>query len=160
MSEKVPNKQKQETYARMKVGLNRAIQSRFYYEAIFIEYAIVEDRCTSMLKHAGVNYWKKTKDPAKPQEKNLRDKLNLLKDHHPFTEKELRKKIARETLDRADAWREKRNDLIHHLANIPYDSEAVEQVALEGNDIVDEISNAAKRVTTYFEKQEAKKNNG
>ena len=85
MSEKVPNKQKQENYAHMKAGLKRALQAEFYYEAIFIEYAIVEDRCTSILKHAGIDYCKKTKDPAKPrEEKSLYNKLNILKDQPPF----------------------------------------------------------------------------
>jgi len=34
--------------------LNRAMKERFFLEAMFIEYAVMEDRCESILTHAGV----------------------------------------------------------------------------------------------------------
>lgn len=50
------NNEKYEAYKAMKMNLNKAMKSGFYYQAIFIEYAIIEDRCLSALKHAGVKY--------------------------------------------------------------------------------------------------------
>ena len=34
--------------------LNKALKNEFYLEAIFIEYAILEDRTESVLRHAGL----------------------------------------------------------------------------------------------------------
>ena len=39
------NTEKYETYKKMKADLSKSMKSGFYYEAIFIEYAIMEDRC-------------------------------------------------------------------------------------------------------------------
>ena len=41
-----PNYEKQEIYKSIKANLKKAMTSGFYYQAIFIEYAIVEDRCS------------------------------------------------------------------------------------------------------------------
>ena len=43
-----------ENYKHMKASLKRAMNEEFYYQAIFIEYAIIEDRTASVLRHAGV----------------------------------------------------------------------------------------------------------
>ena len=50
------NMEKYEIYRAMNANLSKAMKAGYYYEAIFIEYAILEDRCTSLLKHAGVMY--------------------------------------------------------------------------------------------------------
>ena len=59
----------------MHESLSKALKNEFYYEAIFIEYAILEDRLTSAL------------------------------------------------IQECRAWTDERNSLIHHMANLPYDSE-------------------------------------
>ena len=46
------NNDKYEAYKAMKVNLSKAMRSGFYYQAIFIEYAIIEDRTVSLLRHA------------------------------------------------------------------------------------------------------------
>lgn len=53
MENKITNMQKYENY-RMQMGRHsRAIKAEFYLEAIFIEYAIMEDRLESILVHSG-----------------------------------------------------------------------------------------------------------
>ncbi len=42
--------EKQELYARLKGKLKRALAAEFWYEACMIEYAIIEDRTSSILK--------------------------------------------------------------------------------------------------------------
>ena len=49
------NIQKYNNYKEQMGRLKKAISSEFYLEAISIEYAIVEDRVTSALRHAGKN---------------------------------------------------------------------------------------------------------
>lgn len=52
MNETVDNQQKHENY-RVQMGcLKSALRSHFYLEAIFIEYAMMEDRLEAILRHA------------------------------------------------------------------------------------------------------------
>ena len=52
--ESLNNFQKYENYKAQMGRLNHAIKEHFFLEAMFIEYAIMEDRCESILTHAGV----------------------------------------------------------------------------------------------------------
>ncbi len=45
------NMQKYENYKAQIDRLNRAIKEHFYLEAMFIEYAVMEYRCESILTH-------------------------------------------------------------------------------------------------------------
>ena len=49
MAEK--NLQKYENYKEQSKRLNRAINNEFYLEALFIEFAIIEDRAESILRY-------------------------------------------------------------------------------------------------------------
>ena len=48
------NMQKYANYKEQMERLNRAMKEHFFLEAMFIEYAVMEDRCESILTHAGV----------------------------------------------------------------------------------------------------------
>ena len=48
------NMQKYANYKEQMERLNRAMKDHFFLEAMFIEYAVIEDRCESILTHAGV----------------------------------------------------------------------------------------------------------
>ena len=47
-------KDKENTYRTQKARLNLAIKQKFYFEAILIEYAIIEDRLRSYMYHIGL----------------------------------------------------------------------------------------------------------
>ena len=51
--EKPENQLKYENYREQFHRLNRALKNGFHQEAMFIEYAIMEDRTESLLRHAG-----------------------------------------------------------------------------------------------------------
>ena len=53
MAEQITNMEKYENYREQMGRLKKAIGSGFFLEAIFIEYAVMEDRLTSVLIHAG-----------------------------------------------------------------------------------------------------------
>lgn len=53
MADKPDNQQKYENYRVQSRRLVSALRSGFYLEAVFIEYAIIEDRLESALTHAG-----------------------------------------------------------------------------------------------------------
>ena len=48
------NKEKGNTYKNMFARYKKAIKNEFYFEAIFIDYAMLEDRLTSFLKYLGI----------------------------------------------------------------------------------------------------------
>ena len=63
------NKEKQVTYAKNMARYNRAMAQEFYFEAIVIDYAIIEDRLRSMIYHMAllkdrdqIKLWSKTKE--------------------------------------------------------------------------------------------------
>lgn len=135
------------TYKAMKENLKRAIASEFYYEAIFIEYAILEDRLESLLRHAGLN----------DTDKNGRNfsyskKLEKIRSNERFQEKFTRQKMTPDFLDELKLWSEKRNKLVHALAKTPYNNTSIKEIALEGNALVIMLDNKVKSINNFFDK--------
>ena len=89
-----PNMAKYEAYKTMHEDLKKAIRASFYYQAIFIEYAIAEDRCRSALVFAGVKCVNN-----RGQELKLSAKINKLKSNSAFTAKYPRSRLTLELLD-------------------------------------------------------------
>jgi len=138
------NFEKQEIYKTMKIDLKKAMNSGFYYQAIFIEYAIVEDRCLSVLKHAGVKY-----KNDKGQEIKLSAKLNRIRSNPAFTNTFVRKRLSLDFIDEIESWKRNRDKLIHDLAKIPYDHESVREIAENGQDIIKRLDNAVQSVNNH-----------
>ena len=70
------NIEKKEKYSNLMSRLKRATDNEYYYEAIFIEYAILEDRTESLLKHAGKKFQENNGNPFKISKK-LNKQLNI-----------------------------------------------------------------------------------
>ena len=136
----------------MNENLSKAMRAEFYYQAIFIEYAIIEDRCTSVLKHAGVKHL-----DNKGHEIKLADKLRKMERNQMFLVPYVKKRITNELVERIRKWKRNRDQLIHALAKIPYDHESVKEIAAEGQKIVQILSNKVKSVNNYHSKQLIKK---
>lgn len=139
------NMKKYDTYKSMHDRLNRAISSEFYLEAIFIEYAILEDRLRSVLKHANI-----------PTSKNGREhkiskKIDMIRSRPEFTESYYRKKFTEELLGNMTEWIKKRNDLIHDMPNVSYNDEKIKDIAVEGKEIVRIVKNVSKSVINHIE---------
>ncbi len=140
------NIEKYEAYKAMKINLSKAMKACFYYQAIFIEYAIIEDRTMSVLKHAGVKYL-----DGKGYEIKLADKLRKLKSNPAFTNAFVRKRITLELIDEIDTWKTDRNQLVHALAKIPYDHESIKEIAERGLKLVNMLDNKVKSVNRFFD---------
>lgn len=145
MTEK--NMEKYEIYKQLSSDLTKAMKQGFYYEAIFIEYAILEDRLASVLKYAGVLTMEKAGN------QNIAKKINDIRKSKEFSSKFVRERLSFELLDSITAWKDKRNRLIHNLANIPYDAAAVREVAEEGYEIVKVVKNKSDSVINRFKKE-------
>lgn len=145
--EQEKNMEKYEAYRSMMINLSKAMRLGFYYEAIFIEYAVIEDRCASALRHAGVKY----KD-SKEREIKLSQKLDKMRSHRAFVIPYVRKRITLELLDQITDWKRERDSLIHALARISYNPESVKAIAENGQELVRILDNKVKSVNSYYKK--------
>ena len=141
------NNEKYEAYKAMKMNLNKAMKSGFYYQAIFIEYAIIEDRCLSALKHAGVKYV-----DSKGYEIKLNEKLHKMKGNPAFHNDDVRKRITLELIDEIDSWKTDRNQLVHALAKIPYNNASIREVAERGQTLINTLDNKVRSANRFFDK--------
>lgn len=125
------NIQKYESYKAMHENLSKAMKNGFFYEAIFIEYAILEDRFSSVLRHAGIPYMNnKGRDVA------ITEKIKRIRNSKELSGKFYKDRLTEKLLDELVGWLGERNDLIHHLAKLPYDSESVKHIAETGYELV------------------------
>ncbi|MCR4645195.1 MAG: hypothetical protein K5695_07285 [Oscillospiraceae bacterium] len=146
-----PNKQKQAAYAERKNQLKKAMNSGFCFEAIFLEYAIMEDRTESVLRHEGsIPLVNKNGNPL-----TLAQKINRIRSSKPFTEPKIRKRLTLELLDAMDAWRVKRNKLVHVLMKNQSDAPELRLIAEEGRELVRQLDNAVKNVNKQFDARNA-----
>ena len=142
----ITDTQKQENYVKLKIKLKKAVSSRFWFEACMIQYAIIEDRTSSILYHSGV-----CEDAYSPN-KMLSNKLNSIEHQigkeHPI----ISKKVNPEIIRRIKEWKDRRNDIVHRACIRVYDEAETEQVALEGSRLVDLICNESKKVSRLANK--------
>ena len=146
MAEK--NMGKYEIYKSMHKNLTKAMRNGFYYEAIFIEYAILEDRFAAVLKYAGL----KCVDD-KGRDFAITKKIGMIENRQCFDNKFVRDRLSLKLLGDARNWLKERNELIHHLATMPYDSEHVRKIAEDGNELVRIISNKSRSVINRLKKE-------
>lgn len=139
--------EKYEVYKSMNENLVKAMRAEFYYQAIFIEYAIIEDRCASVLKYAGVKYLDK-----KGRDISITQKLKEMRNNAVFQAPYVRQRITLELLDEIMEWKDKRDDFIHHLATIPYDHKSVKATAITGQELVKKLSSKVRSVNAHHDK--------
>ena len=108
--------------------LKKAMDNHFLLEALFIEYAIMEDRCESLLRHSGVF------NPEKHD--TINKKLNRIAELVRNKKSLIRKYISAELIEEIKGWKEERNRLIHALMKQSLTSEELEQIAAQGQQIV------------------------
>ena len=136
------NYEKRDRYAELNETLRKALKQEFYYEAIFIEHAILEDRVISLFKHANLDM------PFQ-----LGAKLEKLKTNQIFKDEYISKHIDMELLDKINNWRDKRNKMVHNLIESSFASEDIKEIAQEGNEIIKKFASKTTLVTKYLDKQ-------
>ena len=131
--------EKHEVYVKLKTRLKKALASEFWLEACMIEYAIIEDRTASILFHAGIteNGW----------DKKLSNKLNSIEyqigKNHPI----ISKKVSGDTIRDIRKWKELRNEAVHRACITKYDENYLRSIAEQGKELVDRITNDARKVS-------------
>lgn len=136
MDTQIDNMQKYANYKEQFGRLNKALHNKFYLEAIFIEYAIIEDRFESILRHSG---------KFNPDKHNtINKKLNKIKDMKREKKGLINKYVSEELVEEISAWKEERNRLIHALMKQTLHTEDLEEIALKGQQLAKMISNKTK----------------
>ena len=136
MAVQIDNMQKYVNYKEQFGRLKKAMTYEFYLEAIFIEYAIIEDRLESVLRHSG---------KFNPQKHiSLNTKLSRIKEMQREKNGLIKKYFSDEIIEDLSLWKESRNSLIHALMKQALHTEDLLRVALKGQEIAKIISNKTK----------------
>lgn len=144
----VTGEEKRKIYANLKTRLKMALTMEFYFEAVMLEYAIIEDRTASILLHCEIC--------KSPYDKKLTNKLNSIANQYGKQHPIISKKFDIKLIDRIMNWKDARNDAVHRACILPYTPEEMKTLADEGNEIVRLISNCARRISTATERAKAK----
>ena len=132
MKEAVSNEEKQQNYKIEIKKLTKALNSNFYFEAIFIEYAIIEDCLSSVLSKNGKTI------------KYMGKKLNSI---HLLAKKDklISEYFSEKFLNRLKQWKDKRNPLVHSLVSIVVDETELSELASEGDSLIKELIDKTNR---------------
>ncbi|WP_105305154.1 hypothetical protein [Anaerolactibacter massiliensis] len=133
MTEAMPdNMLKYENYKEQNKRLTKALQNEFYLEAVFIEYAIMEDRTESILRYEGntinSNGFVSIDRKITKIEKIAENKKGLA-----------RKNFTIEFMEQIRTWKNKRNGLIHALIKKNTTTQELIDLAEEGRQITKEL---------------------
>lgn len=143
------NMEKYRIYKTQMGRLTKAINNEFYLEAIFIEYAVFEDRLESILVHAGKF------NPTKHDK--ISRKLSKLSEMSRNKKGLEKKYFSEELIQDIGNWKEQRNLLIHALMKQTPDYEELKELALQGRELLRKLDNKARSYRRALEKAEEKK---
>ena len=151
MAEQITNMEKYENYREQMGRLKKAIEAKFFLEAVFIEYAVMEDRLTSILIHAG--HWTSPPD----EHISINKKLNFIdKLRENKNNRLIHKYFTAEFIVEIDEWKEKRNPYIHSLLKQKIKTADLEEFALQGQEIVKKLNSASTSYKRALQKQNEK----
>ena len=130
------NKQKQSNYQEQFKRLDRALKQKFYLEAMFIEYAIMEDRCDSILGYENNQINSKnfvSIDRKLDKIKKIAEQKHSLPNRY----------FSDDLIDMIKLWKNKRNGLFHALLKKELTTKGLEKMAQEGYDLARQLCNKA-----------------
>jgi len=151
MKEEYPSENllKYDNYKEQFKRLNKAINNNFYLEAMFIAYAIMEDRLESILSYEGneINSKNFVSINKKLQKvKRIAERKNSLPARY----------FSDSLIDEILEWKEKRNKLMHALMKQALTTEELCTTALQGKILARKLANKA----TSYRRVVERKNKG
>ncbi len=148
----VDNMQKYANYKEQFKRLRKALTNGFYLEAVFIEYAILEDRTESVLKHAGI--WDTYLKKRRGNDPTIDSKVKYIKSQALSNRKSiLFKYFSDDLLDDILAWKDDRNRLIHALLKQQFAHNEIKELAEQGNNLVVKLRNRAGNCNRAMERK-------
>ena len=152
--DKTENQLKYENYREQFKRLNSALHNGFNLEAMFIEYAIMEDRTESILRHTGK--WDVYMKSRKGREPNIDSKIRYIQ-KIAEEKKTLPNKYFSDTLlNDILQWKEDRNRLIHALLKQQLEHGEVGELAAKGKQLADALRTRAGSYNRSADRQKAK----
>ena len=133
------NIQKYENYREQFIRLKKALDSKFFLEAIFIEYTIIEDRTESILRHAGK--WDAYMKKRGGREVTLNTKVTYINGQVASGDKVFKKYFSDSLLQNILEWKETRNQLIHALLKQNLTTEYLTDIAYQGEELTKILRN-------------------
>ncbi len=152
--EKDENQLKYENYREQFKRLNNALHSGFNLEAMFIEYAIMEDRTESILRHS--DKWEAYIKSRKGREPTIDSKVRYIQKLAEQKKTLQNKYFSDGLLDRILIWKEERNRLIHALLKQQFEHDEISALAAQGKQLADELRKRAGNYNRAVERQRAK----
>lgn len=141
------NYKKNEKYSDLMEKLKKSVEQEFYYESIFIIYAVLEDRTESILKHANIEIKKDNNRSL-----TLNEKLNKISKENIFEQEYIKKHLSEDLIKQIHNWKNKRNVLIHDLVNVEYNNEEIKELAIEGYNLLKIINNKSTLINRHNDK--------
>ena len=155
MNEKAISSQKKyDNYREQFKRLNKALANGFNLEAMFIEYAIMEDRSESVLRHAGL--WDAYIKSRKGRDPNIDSKVKYIRKRAENKKDILHKYFSDDLLDRILVWKDDRNRLIHALLKQELEHNEVSRLAEQGSELVKLLRNRASSYNWAVDKKTTK----
>lgn len=124
--------------------LSDSLYLGYYIESITLEYAIMEDRLMSVLKHSN-NF-------SESNHNTLHKKIIALKAMNKKENSISKEYISNDILDLINAWKIKRNKMVHNLMNNQFDFEEIKEMAIIGQEIVKVLNNKTTCLNRKFDK--------
>ena len=103
----------QENYRELFGKLKRAVAGKFYFEAIFIEYAIMEDRTESILRHG--DHWEAYLKSRGGRNPSIESKINKIKNYASNPRDLSHRYFSDSLLDDIIEWKNQRNTRTRYL---------------------------------------------
>lgn len=150
----IDNQQKYENYTEQLKRLNKALANGFNLEAMFIEYAIMEDRTESILRHADL--WDAYMEKQKGRGPTINSKIKYIQSCARSDNKMLSKYFSDDFLEQVLAWKEERNRLIHALLKQQFDHNEISALASSGNTLVKTLKSRAGNFNRAADRQKEK----
>lgn len=150
----ITNEEKQANYRVQFSRLKKAMGNSFFLEAVFIEYAIIEDRTESILLYEG-------NEIVPKNEKDFitfRRKSNRIK--HLATNKEsiISRYFSDDLMDRIQEWVGGRNSVVHGLLKRHSTTEELKTFAEVGEKLCKELSNRSNNYKRMIRRKMAANN--
>ena len=148
------NLQKYENYKEQFKRLNSALTNGFNLEALFIEYAIMEDRTESILRHA--EKWEVYMNSRKGRTATIDSKIRAIQKMAEQKNTLPNKYFSDDLLIRIIAWKEDRNRLIHALIKQQFEHNEIRTLAEQGKYLANELRNRAGNYNRAIDRRKAK----
>lgn len=135
--------------------LNKALAKGFNLEAMFIAYAIMEDRTESILRHGG--WWDAYLKKRKGKDPTINSKITYIQGKANSGNKLMQKYFSDDLLDQVLVWKEERNRLIHALLKQQFEHNEISELAVQGNELAKALRSRSSSYNRAVEKARTSK---